>query len=164
MKTGPSVPGVTDRPGEDSGEGAPVPGAPVWRTRSDTHFISRTSSKCFLRSARRLVRCVSFSARDCWVDDSFAFMDSSSCFTFSMAINSSSTWGDKGKRGRELLGQPRSEAWTVGDTGTCPPWWTCWKHNSRSLPPIPPLAPPRSDGISSDVTQQTIQTPRSTRE
>lgn len=31
----------------------------------NTYFISRTSSKCFLLSARRLVKWVSFSAKDC---------------------------------------------------------------------------------------------------
>lgn len=59
--------------------------------KRNTYFISRTSSKCFLLSARRLVKWVSFSAKDCCVEDNFAFIDSSSCFTFSMAIISSST-------------------------------------------------------------------------
>lgn len=55
-----------------------------------TYFISKTSSKCLLLSALRVVRWASFSARDCWVDDILAFMDSSSCFTFSIAPSSSS--------------------------------------------------------------------------
>lgn len=59
--------------------------------KEDTYFISRTSSKCFLLSARRLVKWVSFSAKDCCVEDNFAFIDSSSCLTFSIAIISSST-------------------------------------------------------------------------
>lgn len=60
--------------------------------KRNTYFISKTSSKCFLLSARRLVKWVSFSAKDCCVEDNFAFIDSSSCLTFSMAIINSSTW------------------------------------------------------------------------
>lgn len=59
--------------------------------KENTNFISRTSSKCFLLSARRLVKWVSFSAKDCCVEDNFAFIDSSSCLTFSIAIINSST-------------------------------------------------------------------------
>ncbi len=57
-----------------------------------SYFISRTSSRCFLLSARRAVRWPSFSASESWVDDNFAFITSSSCFTFSMATSRSSTW------------------------------------------------------------------------
>lgn len=57
-----------------------------------SYFISSTSSRCFLRSARRVERCASFSHRDCWVEASLALIDSSSCFTFSMAPSSSSIW------------------------------------------------------------------------
>lgn len=68
----------------------------VHRTRRKVflkpYFISRTSSRCFRLSARRAVRWPSFSASESWVDDSLAFITSSSCFTFSMATSRSSTW------------------------------------------------------------------------
>lgn len=53
-------------------------------------FISRISSSCFLRSCLMLVRCVSRSCRDCCVDDSRCFVESSSCLVLSRVFISSS--------------------------------------------------------------------------
>lgn len=60
--------------------------------RWETYFISRISWSCFRLSWRRLLRCLSRSCSDCWVEVRCSLVVSNSCRVFSKAPTSSSNY------------------------------------------------------------------------